>query len=126
MLIEFEGLRQIENEDPRRLFTDDYFSLYAWYRNGSISGFQLCYDKGQTERCLMWTSENALSHYLVDSGEGRDRGMKGTAIFAPVEATLADDLLARFEKASVSLEGNLRHLVAEKIGAFREGRAARE
>ena len=118
MLTEFDDVRQIEGEDERRLFTDEYFSLFVWYRGGGISGFQLCYDKLEKERSLMWTADHGYSHYAVDSGEKAGLGMKKTPVFSGAEVPLAADLADRFEKAAASLEENIRELVLRKTRTY--------
>ena len=53
MLTEIEKTRQIPGEGIRRWFRDDELDLIVWYGDdGSIEGFQLCYDKLQHERAL--------------------------------------------------------------------------
>ena len=63
-------IKRVENDRPRRWMTDDYFDLYVWYQgDGSIYGFQLCYDKERDQRALTWTVEGRFQHDRVDSGE---------------------------------------------------------
>lgn len=72
----------------RRWFNDDFFDLWVWLEDdGSIWGFQLCYDKSGSERAFTWTVENGHTHARIDDGEtiaGRNR--------API--LVADGLLA--------------------------------
>jgi hypothetical protein len=57
---------------PRSWMTDEYFDLFVWYEeDGTIHGFQLCYDKPGTERAITWLRTGRLSHTLVDSGEDK-------------------------------------------------------
>jgi hypothetical protein len=75
MLKEITNPRQNINE-KRRIFTNSYFDLYVWFEDNKISGFQLCYDKGNFERALTWTEQNGFSHMKVDDGESPDAAYK--------------------------------------------------
>jgi hypothetical protein len=124
MLAEFENLRQVPGEDERRLFTDEYFALYVWYRDGGLSGFQLCYDKPRRERAFMWTVDHGYAHYAVDSGEETGVAQKRTPVFSSVSAPVQGDLAERFEAAAGSLEAGLRSFVLEKLGEYFRERGA--
>jgi hypothetical protein len=51
---------------------DEYFDLIVWYEHdGSVHGFQLCYDKSGRERSLTWTLTHGARHDLIDTGEER-------------------------------------------------------
>ena len=86
MLQEFPTVRQ-EEGTFRRLFSDENFDLYLWYRSrwGRLIGYQLCYDKGENYHCLTWTRDSGYSHEAVDDGEsgGAGGGYKGTPILIP-------------------------------------------
>lgn len=70
MLAEITEARQIPGEGRRRWFRDDDLDLIVWYdESGSISGFQLCYDKLNNERALTWRSGGSYSHDAIDPGE---------------------------------------------------------
>lgn len=121
-MVEFHNVRQIEGEDRRRLFTDDDYSLYVWYHEGVISGFQLCYDKRGSEMAFMWTDAHGYAHYAVDAGEGGGLDMKRTPVFTAKATPVPADLLDRFLASSAHLEDEIVTHVGGKIRAFRSGR----
>jgi len=59
MLYEIQNPRQIEGEGRRRWYSDE----------GSLDGFQYCYDKNNKERCLTWKKTGSYVHAGVDDGE---------------------------------------------------------
>ena len=70
MLKEVIEVRQNPGEDQRKMFQDEEFDLFIWYKDQeTISGFQLCYDKGQMEKALSWHEGGGFSHDQVQSGE---------------------------------------------------------
>ena len=77
MLTEIEKTRQIPGEGIRRWFRDDELDLIVWYGDdGSIEGFQLCYDKLQHERALTWRKTGSYQHHAIDAGEPAAGGPK--------------------------------------------------
>jgi hypothetical protein len=88
MIHEVHETRQVPGEGFRRWFTDSDFDLIVWYggRDASapVEGFQLCYDKQDSERALTWRSGLGFSHEKVDDGEsGRSVQSKMTPILVP-------------------------------------------
>jgi hypothetical protein len=70
MLIEMRDVRQVPGDRFRRWFADETLELVIWYEpQGSIHGFQVCYDPQGTPRALTWTEEKGFSHAKVDGGE---------------------------------------------------------
>ncbi len=116
MLSEFKDLRQYPDEDRRRLFTDKDFSLYVWYREGRLSGFELCYDKQAEEKALLWTVDHGFSWHTVEDGETEPYSMKASAILTSPQAALAPNLIEDFGRAAGDLEPEIRDLVLEKLG----------
>jgi hypothetical protein len=121
MLSEFENVRQIHGEDPRRLFVDPDLALYIWYRNSRISGFQFCYDKQGSEKAFMWTIDHGYSHYAVDSGEVEGLEAKKTPVLMASAIPVPEDLLARFDSATDFLDNEIRDFVSQKIHSYFAG-----
>jgi hypothetical protein len=72
MLIEISNVSQPAGEPRRRWFVSDDLDLVVWCdESGRPSGFQLCYDKGLSERALTWQPDRGFTHTAVDDG---DRG----------------------------------------------------
>jgi hypothetical protein len=64
---EYTNIRQ-DKSGFRRYFNDDDFDLYVWYdyRGGSITGFQLIYDKRITPRAITWIIGKGFRHNKTD------------------------------------------------------------
>ncbi len=114
MLQEFSTVRQ-EQVGFRRLFSDEHFDLYLWFRSrrGRLTGYQLCYDKGSDYHCLTWTRDTGYRHEAVDDGEsgGAGGGYKGTPILVSDRAFDKAVLAERFWGVSEKVPHKLRHLV---------------
>jgi hypothetical protein len=119
MLHEVEKVRQIPGEGPRRWFSDQYFDLIVWYeKNGSVLGFQLCYDKFEKERALTWRRDRGFSHEKVDDGEGRPGEPKSTPILLPDGLFDASAITARFRKESAEIDPEVSRLVAKTLETY--------
>ena len=116
MLIEIENPRQIENEGPRRWFTDKYFDLIVWYekKGKAITGFQLCYDKGRMERALTWRPNLGFSHERIDDGDWPGR-MKMTPILVPDGAFDHTSIAERFRRSSRKIDPEIGEFVYQKV-----------
>ncbi len=69
MLREIHKVKQYSGEPRRRWFADESMDLFVWYsRDGSISGFQLSYDKPYAERAITWKRDGGFDHARVDDG----------------------------------------------------------
>ncbi len=64
---EFERVRQ-DKEGFKRLFTDDKFDLYVWYtkKHGSVTGFQLVYDKCANLKAFTWIKDKGYCHNRIN------------------------------------------------------------
>jgi len=109
-------VRQDSSDYVRRWFFDDHFDLIAFFNpDGSILGFQLCYDKPDNEKALMWNSNRGLSHHAVDSGE-QSPWVNRSPMLTPTDGRAEmPRLLSAFTLSDGSLPAELRQLVAEKI-----------
>lgn len=120
MLKEFENVKQVSGEPRRRWFDDEYFDLIVWFdKNGSVWGFQLCYDRENKPRALTWTRKNGYKHSGIDYGEG----MSGGGMASPVLVTdgLFDTgtIAKRLEAASKDLPLQISLFVLEKVREFK-------
>lgn len=114
MLTELKDVTQIPGEGKRRWFTDEFFDLIVWYgKHDTITGFQLCYDKGGDERAFTWRV-SASTHHRVDDGESNPT-RKATPVLIPDgifdHRTIAD----RFLIESKNLDSEVAGFVYEKI-----------
>jgi hypothetical protein len=70
MLRELQNVQQVIGEAKRRWFFCHDVDLVVWEdEGGTISGFQLAYDKHRNEHSLSWRRDRGFTHYVVDDGE---------------------------------------------------------
>lgn len=121
MLKEFENLRQ-QPEGFRQLFYDGYFDLYVWYdkKGGTLSGFQLVYDKSENPHSLTWLEKEGYLHNKIDEGE-RYGAMKMTPILVADGAFDRETVSRAFKRVSVQLDEKVKTLVLEKLEEFGDG-----
>ena len=116
MLQEVSQVRQIENENPRRWFSSQDMDLTVWVeKDGTISGFELCYDKEKDERALRWLRGAGFLHERVDDGESRPGRFKGTPILVPDGLFDARAVAERFRIASSRIDQLIATFVYEQL-----------
>ena len=121
MLIEIKDVRQFEDDDFRRWFTDEFFDLIIWYnKDGGITGFQLCYDKPQIERALTWRPNQGFSHTKIDDGETPGQA-KMTPILVADGQFSKKSIAEMFISESRQIDQKVAHFVYEKILAYPGG-----
>lgn len=121
MLKENPDVRQIPGDPPRRWFSDDFFDLIVWFApDGSISGFQLCYDTEFKPRALTWMKEGGYRHDGVDDGDDPVGGHKSSPILVQDGAFDREDIGARFSAESEALPPEIREKVLEKIREYKK------
>jgi hypothetical protein len=119
MLHEVEKVRQVPGEGPRRWFADQFFDLIVWYKkDGSVLGFQLCYDKNVKERALTWRRGIGFSHEKVDDGEGQAGRMKSTPVLVPDGLFDVSAITAKFTKESAEIDPKIAGLVIQTLGSY--------
>lgn len=70
MLRELANVQQVRGEPLRRWFFCHEMDLVIWENpDGSISAFQLAYDKPHKEHSLYWRQDKGFAHFVVDDGE---------------------------------------------------------
>ena len=121
MLIEHSGVKQIKGQRPRRWFRSEDEELIVWYaEDGSIFGFQLCYDRQKFERALTWLPQSVFSHNRVDDGEGVGLAYKRSPILVADGVFDAVAMLRRFIEISNTLPKDVLEFVAEKLREYAE------
>ena len=119
MLTEYRKVSQYPNERHRRWFQSPDEDLIVWFdADGSIYGFQLCYDRLKTEKALTWTRDEGYSHLKVDDGETTPLEFKRTPILMADGVFDADSVLARFLDISSALPTDIRMLVGDRIREY--------
>jgi hypothetical protein len=117
MLRELPDARQFKNESYRRWFSDNYFDLIVWYGTDktTIVGFQLCYDKFDTERAITWHNAKGFSHNRIDDGEAPFEHAKMSPILVSDGAFAKDTIGDKFKAMSVGIDQKVAEFVCEKI-----------
>jgi hypothetical protein len=118
LLAEIKHVRQVSNEGFRRWFTDEYFDLIVWYTGAEVTGFQLCYDKGERERALTWRRPGRYEHHKVDDGEAPPGMYKMTPVL--VQDGVFDHLAIaeKFQRASRRIDPEVARLVLDALRAY--------
>lgn len=117
MLKEYPAKRP-KGDPQRRWFADEFFDLIAWLNpDGSIKGFQLCYDKGPAERALTWTREAGYAHNRIDDGEGNP-AKNQTPVLVPDGAFASRKILQRFMDACGQIDARISRFVIRKLREY--------
>jgi len=120
VLNEIKNVRQIPGEGYRRWFTDSEMDLIIWYDNDEITGFQLCYEKGQQEKALTWYKDAGYTHDTVDDGDRPYQG-KMTPILVPDGFFDATRVSEQFRERAEKIDKELADLVVEKLVRYEPG-----
>lgn len=122
-LREIQNVRQIPGEHRRRWFQSSSDELIVWYAaDGSIQGFQLCYDRETRERALTWKLGRGYLHQNVDDGEAVGFAHKRSPILLPDGRFDARRVLERFTAAASEIPGDIVTFVAGKLTEHPIGR----
>lgn len=109
MLKEIRPVAQRPGENPRRWFTSDDLDLIIWQAaDGSLSSFELCYDKPGRQRVLRWSRDSGSEHHAVDDGEGRPGRHKASPLHIADGTPDLPALRAIFAAQSAGLDPALR------------------
>lgn len=92
-----------------------------WYADdGSIFGFQLCYDKQGSERALTWLPQSGFSHNRVDDGEGPALTYKRTPMLVADGVFDLSAVSLRFLRISGALPRDVFEFVSGKLRGYAE------
>jgi hypothetical protein len=121
MLREIQGVRQDRPGLRRRWYQDEFFDLYTWHAaDGSLVGFQVCYDLTGRERAITWHRQHGFSHNKVDGG-GIDGRMSGTPLLTGDGRFPHRLVRQRFIKHAATLDAGTRKAILDKMREY--GRA---
>jgi hypothetical protein len=116
VLTELSTVRQIKGEPRRRWFKSASEDLIVWYaEDGSIFGFQLCYDRPVSENALTWLPQTGFTHNRIDDGENVGLAHKRTPALMTDSTLDARALSNKFEKISGHLPDKVTAFVFEKL-----------
>lgn len=115
MLREIRNVRGIPGQGVRRWFNDARLDLFVWYdADGSIIGFQLCFDKDtHTECALTFTEDKGYSFDQV-TGETSVCDIGSPVLSVTGEFSRAR-LIAQLSEMSEALERSLYDYLRMKL-----------
>lgn len=120
MLKEITEVRQNPGEDYRKIFQDEEFDLFIWYKDQeTITGFQLCYDKKKEEKALSWHEERGFSHDRVQSGEEVYQ-VKRASSLKSIGGGHLPGVLSRLKKAAGVLKMSEADFIFKKIREYQK------
>jgi len=120
MLREEKNVRQAEGEPPRRWFADNFFDLIVWFdKDGSIWGFQLCYDREYKPRALTWTRKSGYKHAGIDTGEGSGGMYKESPVLVADGLFEAGNIGEKLAAAAGELPAEISALVIKKVSEYK-------
>lgn len=119
MLKEFKKFRQVE-EITRRLFTDEYFDLYLWYKKNSdyFIGFQLVFSVNNIQMAL--TAEVGKYPHIRKVDSGDDQFYDPTDLLDGTGYFPQDEVYKMFEKHSKNLDEELRVNILKVISTYND------
>jgi hypothetical protein len=118
MLRESHSIKYAE-KSIRRWFFDDFFDLIVWMdHQGSVNGFQLCYDKQGNERAFTWTGKSGYSHERVDNGE-TNPSKNLTPILIPDGIGPAEEIVELFLAKSTLIDASIRMFIIDKLREYK-------
>lgn len=119
MLKEFKKLRQVESIS-RKLFTDNYFDLYIWYKKNTedFIGFQLVFCVNEIQMALTAEVGKIPNIRKVDSGDNEFYGptdiLDGVGFFPKTE------LYREFYERSKYMDNYIRDNILKVISEYKE------
>ena len=119
MLKELRNVRQVAGEAKRRWFYCHELDLVIWEgEDGSISGFQLAYDKHKNEHSISWRRDHGFAHYVVDDGEPM-AGVNDTPFLYADGPFRRDRVLDLFLSLSAEVPADVVGFVEARLREFR-------
>ena len=113
---EISNVSQPAGEPRRRWFVSGDLDLVVWCdESGRPIGFQLCYDKGLSERALTWQPDCGFSHRAVDDGERVGGKYKAIPILIPDGLFPANRVANCFADECAELPSEIAHFVNLKL-----------
>ena len=118
-LAELAGVQQDSRGPRRRWFRSSNEDLIVWYADDdSIVGFQLCYDRKQTERALTWRTGAGYAHERVDDGEAVGLAHKRAPILIADGVFDKNTVLEHFLAIADAVPRDIVDFVAAKLKEY--------
>lgn len=128
MLSEYKEVRQRDDEGFRKWYSDKYFDLIVWYdrEGGSMTGFQVCYDKGESERAFTWKVEESeiRSHRYIVNGPVEIGTNKMTSILRGDAARIDEAVIFRLRQSAGALGSEALGRIIAEMEKYNRSRAA--
>ena len=104
----------------RRWFYSPDMDLVVWYEtDGSVSGFELYYDKNSSEHVFIWRVDGGFSHLAVDDGDQKPvLEFKEAPILIPDGHVDAERIKSLFEDSNERMPNDIAALVRRKLDEF--------
>ena len=119
MLRELSNVRQTEGARRRRWFESGDEDLIVWYADdGSVHGFQLCYDVQRIEKALTWLPGSGFTHDRVDAGDSRAFRPKGSPMLVADGRFDVAAMTRRFLEISTGLPPEIREFILGKLAEY--------
>ena len=116
MLRESPNVHQKRGDPPRRWFSDEFFDLIVWFApDGSVWGFQLCYDRDAAPRALTWIKGKGASHHGIDEGDSSAGAYDASPVLVQDGLFDAKSVGDRLAQASQSLPPEIRSTVLQEL-----------
>lgn len=117
MLREISHVKQ-DGPNRRRWFRDDWMDIFTWQASdGTVTGFQVCYDLPGKERALVWSAARGYSHDKVDGGESSPVSNR-SPILRPDGVFPAALVLKEFDTRAEAIEPPLRAALRQRLTAY--------
>lgn len=124
MLREIKHVKQERGTGRRRWFESEGLDVVVWLeRDGSVNGFQLCYDLGKGEHALTWRFGSGFAHSSIDSGDDSPFANL-TPVLSPDPHVPWAEVARLFELRSATLESPLRRLIHDQLAERAEAGAS--
>ena len=115
MLQKIHGLRLDVADRERHWFQDEFFDLFAWtHAAGKLIAFQLCYDRLNRERVLVWSEAAGFVHRRIDDGEALPV-QKMAPIMVADGHFEAHSIAAEFDHRTATSDPRWRRFIRNKI-----------
>ena len=108
----------VSGDTPRKWISDDYFDLIIWYRDQTVTGFQLCYGKPYAEWALTWQEGDRYSHCQIDSGDDEATSNR-TPILITGGTFPKDKIISEFTIQAKELPVEIQNLVLSKLHKYK-------
>jgi len=111
--------REIVGKARRRWFSSPQFDLILWLdEHHAFTGFELCYDKQDSEHAIAWSPQQGFRHMAVDTGETRPGKHKAAPILVADGVFDVQRVRKTFQDASASLPQEVAAYVSRALEQY--------